>query len=111
MRPLSATLRCALATSPQLNSTRGSASQRRRGTTATTSTARTPGSWPSQSPRGSFNSLRDIAQSGGQLDIVLAWTIVIYLAAFLLLGLFARFTMNLIKQHKDIYPLLYAMEE
>jgi hypothetical protein len=45
------------------------------------------------------------------MDIVLAWTIVIYLAAFLLLGLFARFTMKLIKQHNDVYPLLYAMEE
>jgi len=45
------------------------------------------------------------------MDIILAWTIVIYLAAFLLLGLFALFTRKLIKQHNDIYPLLYAMEE
>ena len=45
------------------------------------------------------------------MDIVLAWTIVIYIAAFLLLGLFAMFTRKLIKQHNDIYPLLYAMEE
>lgn len=45
------------------------------------------------------------------MDIVLAWTIVIYITAFLLLGLFAMFTRKLIKQHNDIYPLLYAMEE
>lgn len=61
--------------------------------------------------RGSFNSHQDIAQDGGKMDIVLAWTIVIYLAAFLLLGLFALFTRKLIKQHNDVYPLLYAMEE
>jgi hypothetical protein len=45
------------------------------------------------------------------MDIVLAWTIVIYAAAFALLGWFAWFTRKLIKQHNDIYPLLYAMEE
>ncbi len=45
------------------------------------------------------------------MDIVLAWTIVIYAAAFALLGCFAWFTKKLIKQHNDIYPLLYAMEE
>jgi hypothetical protein len=45
------------------------------------------------------------------MDIVLAWTIVIYLAAFLLLGWFAMFARKLIKQHNDIYPLLYALEE
>ena len=45
------------------------------------------------------------------MDIVLAWTIVIYIAAFALLGLFGWFTWKLIKQHNDIYPLLYALEE
>jgi hypothetical protein len=45
------------------------------------------------------------------MDIVLVYTILIYLAAFAMLGIFAKFTLNLIKQHNDIYPLLYAMEE
>jgi excinuclease UvrABC nuclease subunit len=62
---------------------------------------RTPGSWRSRSPvKGSFNSLRDTTQDGAKMDIVLAWTIVIYLAAFLLLGWFAMFARKLIKQHK-----------
>ena len=46
-----------------------------------------------------------------ETDIVLIYTILIYLAAFAMLGVFAKFTLNLIKQHNDVYPLLYAMEE
>jgi hypothetical protein len=46
-----------------------------------------------------------------EMDIMLVYTILIYLAAFAMLGLFAKFTLKLIKQHNDIYPLLYAMEE
>ncbi len=45
------------------------------------------------------------------MDIVLAWTIVIWMAAIALIGTFAWFTRKLMKQHNDIYPLLYAMEE
>ncbi len=48
---------------------------------------------------------------GGAMDIVTAWTIVIWVAAIALLGTFAWFTRKLMKQHNDIYPLLYAMEE
>jgi hypothetical protein len=46
-----------------------------------------------------------------ETDIVIIYTILIYLAAFAMLGVFAKFTLNLIKQHNDIYPLLYAMED
>lgn len=46
-----------------------------------------------------------------EMDIVLVYTILIYLAAFAMLAWFARFTLKLIKQHNDIYPLLYDVEE
>jgi hypothetical protein len=46
-----------------------------------------------------------------EMDIIIIYTILIYLAAFAMLGVFAKFTLKLIKQHNDIYPLLYAMEE
>ncbi len=46
-----------------------------------------------------------------EIDIVLVYTILIYLAAFAMLAWFARFTIKLIKQHNDIYPLLYDIEE
>ena len=42
---------------------------------------------------------------------MLLYTILIYLAAFAMLAWFAKFTLKLIKQHNDIYPLLYEMEE
>jgi hypothetical protein len=45
------------------------------------------------------------------MDIVLVYTILIYVAAFAMLAWFARFTIKLIKQHNDIYPLLYDIEE
>ena len=45
------------------------------------------------------------------MDSMLVYTVLIYLAAFIMIAWFARFTLNLIKQHKDIYPLLYELEE
>ena len=45
------------------------------------------------------------------MDIVLVYTILIYAAAFAMLAWFARFTIKLIKQHYDIYPYLYDLEE
>jgi hypothetical protein len=45
------------------------------------------------------------------LDVVLVSTILIYAVGIGLIALFARFTMRLIKQHNDIYPLLYDLEE
>jgi hypothetical protein len=46
-----------------------------------------------------------------EMDIVLVYTILIYVAAFAMIAWFARFTLKLIKQHNDIYPLLYDIEE
>jgi hypothetical protein len=45
------------------------------------------------------------------VDIILVYTILIYVAAIAMLGIFAMFTIKLIKQHYDIYPLLYDLEE
>jgi hypothetical protein len=45
------------------------------------------------------------------VDIILVYTILIYFAAIIMIGLFAKFTLKLIKQHNDIYPLLYDLEE
>ena len=46
-----------------------------------------------------------------EIDIILVYTVLIYLAAFAMIAWFARFTIKLIKQHNDIYPLLYDIEE
>jgi hypothetical protein len=45
------------------------------------------------------------------MDTVLAYTIVIYVAAIAMIAVFAGFTLKLIKQHNDIYPYLYDFEE
>ena len=45
------------------------------------------------------------------LDVVTASTIMVYAAAIILIGIFAVFTRKLIKQHNDIYPFLYDLEE
>ncbi len=45
------------------------------------------------------------------MDAVLVSTILVYAAAIGLIAIFARFTVKLIKQHYDIYPLLYDLEE
>ena len=45
------------------------------------------------------------------MDVVIIYTILIYVAAFLMIAWFARFTMKLMRQHNDIYPLLYDLEE
>jgi hypothetical protein len=45
------------------------------------------------------------------VDIVLVYTIIIYVAAIFMISLFGWFTLRLIKQHNDIYPLLYDLEE
>jgi hypothetical protein len=45
------------------------------------------------------------------VDIILVYTIVIYAAAIAMIAVFAKFTLKLIKQHNDIYPLLYDLEE
>ncbi|HIH88226.1 TPA: hypothetical protein HA344_03330 [Candidatus Bathyarchaeota archaeon] len=45
------------------------------------------------------------------MDIVFIYMILIYAASFVMIAWFVRFTIKLIKQHNDIYPLLYAMEE
>jgi hypothetical protein len=45
------------------------------------------------------------------VDIVLEYTILIYVAAISMISLFGWFTWRLIKQHNDIYPLLYDLEE
>jgi hypothetical protein len=44
------------------------------------------------------------------MDIVLVYTILIYLAAFAMLGWFGYFTYKLIKQHYNVFPLLYEMD-
>jgi len=45
------------------------------------------------------------------LDTVLFYTIIVYAAAIIMIGWFASFTIKLIKQHNNIYPLLYDLEE
>ncbi len=45
------------------------------------------------------------------LDVVLVSTVLIYAVVIVIFILFGRFTMKLIKQHYDIYPLLYDIEE
>lgn len=45
------------------------------------------------------------------VDIILVYTILIYVAAIAMIAVFAKFTLKLIKQHNDIYPLLYDLEE
>lgn len=40
---------------------------------------------------------------------IMTWAILIFSIA--LFYLFGRFTLNLIRQHKDIYGLLFALEE
>ena len=45
------------------------------------------------------------------MDVVTASTIMVYAAAIILIGIFAVFTRKLIKQHNDIYPFLYDLEE
>jgi hypothetical protein len=45
------------------------------------------------------------------LDVVTVSTILVYAAAIVLIGIFAMFTRKLIKQHNDIYPFLYDLEE
>lgn len=45
------------------------------------------------------------------MDVVTVSTILVYAAAIVLIGIFAMFTRKLIKQHNDIYPFLYDLEE
>ncbi|MBN2335025.1 hypothetical protein JXL21_05655 [Candidatus Bathyarchaeota archaeon] len=45
------------------------------------------------------------------MDIVDVMSIVILLFSFGVFYWFGRFTMKLIKQHYNIYPLLYGLEE
>ena len=45
------------------------------------------------------------------MDTLLLYTIIIYVAAIIMIGWFVNFTLKLIKQHNDIYPLLYDLEE
>jgi hypothetical protein len=45
------------------------------------------------------------------VDTVLVYTILIYVATIFKISLFGWFTLELIKQHNGIYPLLYYMEE
>lgn len=45
------------------------------------------------------------------MDVVLVSTILIYAVAIVIFILFGMFTVKLIKQHYDIYPLLYDLEE
>jgi hypothetical protein len=45
------------------------------------------------------------------VDTVLIYTILIYAAAIIMIGWFANFTLKLIKQHNNVYPLLYDLEE
>jgi hypothetical protein len=44
------------------------------------------------------------------MDIVLVYTVLIYLAAFAMLGWFAWFTYKLIKQHYNVAPLVYEID-
>jgi hypothetical protein len=46
-----------------------------------------------------------------EVDTLLIYTIIIYVAAIIMIGWFINFTLKLIKQHNDIYPLLYDLEE
>lgn len=46
-----------------------------------------------------------------EVDTLLLYTIIIYVAAIIMIGWFINFTLKLIKQHNDIYPLLYDLEE
>jgi hypothetical protein len=45
------------------------------------------------------------------LDVVLISTILIYAVSIGLFIIFGKFTLKLIRQHYDIYPLLYDFEE
>ena len=45
------------------------------------------------------------------IDTVTFWTVVIFAISMAIFAIFARFTLKLIKQHKDINMLLYAFEE
>ncbi len=45
------------------------------------------------------------------MDVVSYWTILIWTGGLACIGVFAYFTLHLLKQHKDVYPLLYALEE
>lgn len=45
------------------------------------------------------------------MDIVDIMSVVIIIFSLLVFYWFGRFTIKLIKQHYDIYPLLYELEE
>ena len=45
------------------------------------------------------------------MDTLLLYTILIYAAAIIMIGWFVNFTLKLIKQHNNVYPLLYDLEE
>ena len=45
------------------------------------------------------------------MDVVLVSTILIYAVSIGLFIIFGKFTLKLIRQHYDIYPLLYDFEE
>jgi hypothetical protein len=45
------------------------------------------------------------------VDTLLLYTIIIYAAAIIMIGWFVNFTLKLIKQHNNVYPLLYDLEE
>ena len=45
------------------------------------------------------------------MDIIFVYTLIIYVAAIAMIAVFAKFTLKLLKQHNDIYPLLYDLEE
>jgi len=45
------------------------------------------------------------------MDVVTFYTIILYAGGIACIAVFGLFTMRLVKQHKDVYPLLYALEE
>jgi hypothetical protein len=45
------------------------------------------------------------------VDTLLLYTMIIYAAAIIMIGWFVNFTLKLIKQHNNVYPLLYDLEE
>lgn len=45
------------------------------------------------------------------IDSITLWTVVIFVFSIAVFAIFAKFTMNLMRQHNDINMLLYAIEE
>ncbi len=45
------------------------------------------------------------------MDVVAFYTILLWAGGIACIAVFAYFTLHLVKQHEDVYPLLYALEE